>query len=67
MISRKRHLAKAFTYRITGSIVTALIAWFLTENVKMGGIIGIVEFFAKIFFYYIHERLWYKCKWGVKK
>jgi uncharacterized membrane protein len=67
MISRKRHLAKAFTYRIVGSIITASVAWFLTGDVKVGGTIGVAEFFSKIFLYYLHERLWYRCKWGVEK
>ena len=66
-VTRKRHLVKAITYRIIGTITTMLTAWYITGNAISGVKIGIVESALKIGIYYIHERLWLKIKFGVKK
>jgi uncharacterized membrane protein len=60
MVSHKRHIAKAISYRITGTIVTMLIGWIVTGSVALGAIIGGVEVVLKTYVYYLHERLWYK-------
>ena len=61
MIQRKRHLAKAVTWRIVGSADTFLLGWFI----KMGASLSILETITKTALYYLHERAWYKTKWGV--
>jgi uncharacterized membrane protein len=66
MVERKRHLAKALTYRVFGSVGTAAIAYIATNDAKIGVSIGLMDSVAKIGFYYVHERLWYKVKWGVR-
>ena len=66
-VTRKRHFVKAITYRIIGTITTMLTAWYITGNAISGVKIGIVESALKIGIYYIHERLWLKIKFGVKK
>lgn len=57
---RKRHIAKAITWRIVGTIDTILLGWLLTGNLKTGFSIGGAELITKILLYYIHERIWYK-------
>ncbi len=66
-ITRKRHLAKTFTWRITATITTTLIAWIISGDPSTGLAIGGIEFFVKMPIYYFHERAWYKSKWGVEK
>jgi|TARA_B110000977_G_scaffold54605_1_gene74361 uncharacterized membrane protein len=66
-ITRKRHLAKTFTWRITATITTTLIAWIISGDPSTGLAIGGIEFFVKMPIYYFHERTWYKSKWGVEK
>lgn len=56
--SISRSIAKSFTWRITATITTILIAYFITGNVGTAVMIGGVEFFAKMFIYFLHERLW---------
>jgi uncharacterized membrane protein len=56
--SISRSIAKSFTWRITATITTILIAYFITGNVETAVMIGGVEFFAKMFIYFLHERLW---------
>ena len=62
----KRSLLKTITWRITASLDTFVIAWIITGDWKMGGSIAGIEVITKIFFYYFHERIWNKIKWGKK-
>ncbi len=60
MISRKRHLAKAMTWRVVATTATVFIAWGVTGDWVVGLEVGGVEFFAKMLLYYLHERVWYR-------
>ncbi len=60
MISRKRHAAKALTWRVVATTTTVLIAWWVTGDWRTGIEVGGIEFFAKMLLYYLHERFWYK-------
>ena len=60
MISRKRHLAKAVTWRVVATTATVFIAWGVTGDWVVGLEVGGVEFFAKMLLYYLHERFWYR-------
>ncbi len=66
MVDRKRHLAKALTYRVFGSAGTAAIAYVATGSAKVGLSVGVIDSVAKVGLYYLHERAWYKVKWGVR-
>ena len=66
-VTRKRHLAKAVTWRIVASIVTALIAWFFGLPPKAVGLVFVADLVIKFVLYYAHERVWYNyIKFGVK-
>ena len=66
-ISHTRHLAKAITWRIIGTLDTFLLGWFLSGSIEMGALIGGAEVFTKTFLYFIHERIWYNyIKLGVR-
>ncbi len=62
--SRKRSLAKAFTYRIICTTETFLIGWLITGSLTAGGLIAAILFCIKIVTYFVHERLWERIKWG---
>ncbi|MDP6680892.1 MAG: DUF2061 domain-containing protein [Pelagibacteraceae bacterium] len=64
---KKRSIAKTLTWRITASLVTFLIVLIITGDWKIGGSIAVIEVITKMFFYYFHERIWIKIKWGTKK
>ena len=67
MVHPKRHLAKAITWRVTGTLDTMLIGWLITGSIEVGALIGGVEVLTKTVLYYVHERVWYKhIKYGVK-
>ncbi len=66
MVERKRHLAKALTWRFLGSIGTVVIAYIATGDTHVSVSIGLLDTVAKIGFYYVHERAWYRIKWGIR-
>ena len=58
--SRKRHIAKTFTWRIIGTIDTYILAWIISGDPKIGAAIGGAEVITKLLLYYFHERIWYR-------
>ena len=67
LVSHKRHVMKTITWRLVGTIDTILIGWIISGNPLIGLKIGSVEIITKMILYYIHERVWYKSKFGVRK
>ena len=67
-VDRKRHLAKAVTWRIIASVTTALIALYFGLPQKAVGAVFVADLVIKFGLYYAHERVWYKhIKYGVRK
>ena len=56
--SHLRSLLKAFSWRIVATTTTAIIAYIITGEIEAAIMIGSIEFFAKFFIYYAHERAW---------
>ena len=59
-----RSLIKGVSWRITGSIDTLIISFFITGKLKLALGIMSVEFFTKVALYYCHERVWEKLSFG---
>jgi uncharacterized membrane protein len=58
MILKRRHVAKAISWRIVGSIDSLLIAWLVTGSFELGAILG----GAKL----VTATVWYKyIKFGI--
>ena len=67
-VEKKRHLAKAVTWRVIASSTTALIAWAFGLPPKAIGGVFVADLIIKFILYYGHERVWYSyIKFGVKK
>lgn len=71
--SPMRSISKAISWRIIASATTFLISFVifknltdksLSETFQTAGAITGVDFFAKLLFYYMHERLWTNIDWG---
>jgi uncharacterized membrane protein len=60
VVSRKRHLAKALSWRCVGTLDTMLVSWYITGDPLVGMSIGLFEIVSKTILYYAHERAWYK-------
>jgi len=59
-----RSLAKAVSWRATGSIDTFLVAFVITSSPKIAGSVAVTEIVTKILIYYLHERVWAWIPWG---
>jgi uncharacterized membrane protein len=62
--TKSRSLAKAFTWRATGTADTFVISWIITGEPSTAGLIAGVEILTKVTLYYFHERGWNLVKWG---
>jgi len=67
LVSYKRHIMKTITWRFIGTMDTILIGWLVSGDPLIGLTIGSVEVITKMVLYFIHERIWYKINFGVRK
>ena len=65
--AHSRSMAKAFSWRVLGSLDTFLLSWFFTSDVKAAGAIATTEVLTKMVLYYFHERAWSSVRWGFKE
>ena len=61
-----RSVVKTVTWRVTGSTATFLIAYTMTGNFAVAGVIGVTQMISNTILYYIHERVWNRIVWGAK-
>ena len=62
--SRARSVAKAVSWRITGSLDTFVLGLIFTGSVRLAGSIAGTEMATKVVLYYLHERSWSAIRWG---
>lgn len=68
IVEKKRHIAKALSYRIISTLIGFVIMFIATGSVELSAIFSIAELFWKPVQYYVHERIWYNyIKYGLKK
>jgi len=60
----QRSIVKTISWRITGSSATFLIAYIMTGNFAIAGVIGVTQMISNTILYYLHERIWNRIKWG---
>lgn len=60
----QRSLAKAVSWRMTGSIDTFIISYIITGRVGLAAPIALTELLTKVGLYYLHERAWALIRWG---
>ena len=64
--AHSRSLAKAVSWRVTGTIDTFVISYIITGRFTIAGSIAGTELLTKILLYYFHERIWAVVPWGAK-
>jgi sulfate adenylyltransferase large subunit len=62
--SHARSIAKAVSWRATGSLDTFIVSFVITGNTLIAGSIAATEIATKILLYYFHERGWALVPWG---
>ena len=64
MESHTRSIIKALSWRFIATVVTFLVAWFLTGTVNVALKIGFLDTSIKLAAYYLHERAWIQLSFG---
>ena len=65
--THKRTIARMISYRITAWLFTIFWTWLWTGDLtKSTGFATLLHLLLSID-YYIHERVWLKINWGLKK
>lgn len=59
-----RSIAKAFSWRVIGTLDTLLISYLLTGKISLAASIASIDFVTKMVLYFFHERIWNLIKWG---
>jgi sulfate adenylyltransferase large subunit len=59
-----RSVAKAISWRATGSLDTFFIAAVITGSLTLAGGVALSEILTKTALYYLHERVWGLIAWG---
>jgi len=59
-----RTTIKTICYRLAGSGLTFVLAYIFTGELVISASISVAEFLLKPMFYWIHERIWNKIRWG---
>jgi uncharacterized membrane protein len=66
VIDHTRSVFKSISWRVVATLTTMTIVYLFTKEIFLSIGVGVVEVIAKILFYYLHERIWNKIKWGKK-
>ncbi len=67
METKSRSFAKAVSYRIYSSIITAVLVFAFTGRMVLAIGIGVTELVVKVFTFFIHERVWALIPYGQEK
>ena len=67
IVEKKRHIAKAISYRLLSSFLGFFVVWLSSGSLKVGATFTFAELIYKPLVFYIHERYYYKfVKFGLK-
>ena len=66
-VSRTRSILKTISWRVVGTLDTIALGWVITGDPTVGLKVGGLELITKFILYYIHERIWLRSKYGIKK
>jgi uncharacterized membrane protein len=50
-----------------GLLVTTVVVYFFTRKVELAAAVGLSDTAVKLVAYYVHERLWLRVKFGLRK
>lgn len=62
-----RSIAKALSWRIMGTVATALLVYIFTRKLVLSLAVGGLEFVSKIGLFWLHERAWDRFRFGRKQ
>lgn len=62
--AHRRSVVKTISWRFIATLITMGIVFLITRKEIIMLEVGILDMVAKMMFYYLHERVWGKIKWG---
>jgi uncharacterized membrane protein len=62
--TRRRSFAKAISWRIIATIITAAVVVIMTGEWELGAKVGLFDTSFKFILYFAHERLWTRIGFG---
>lgn len=65
--TKTRSILKTISWRILATLITFLLVYIITGQIKAAAIVGSFEITLKIVFYYFHERFWDKIRLGKRE
>ncbi|MVO15679.1 DUF2061 domain-containing protein [Parasedimentitalea maritima] len=64
METRLRSLVKALIWNAIGLVMMALVGFFATGSVAIGGVIALTNTVIGFSCYLLYERIWSRIRWG---
>ena len=64
MDSRRRSVMKALSWRVLATIITTVVSWGVTHDIRFATAIGLLDAAFKLCVYYMHERAWNRLNLG---
>jgi len=65
--TNKRSIAKGITWRVIATATTILIVYLFFDRLDLAIAAGAIETVLKIGLFWVHERAWFKIRWGRKR
>jgi len=65
--TNKRSIAKGISWRFVATTTTIIIVYIFFGRLDLAIAAGMIETVLKIALYWLHERAWFKVRWGRKK
>jgi uncharacterized membrane protein len=62
--NHKRTIAKTASWRVLATLITTIIAWLLTGELRFAATVGVLDTLVKLAMYYVHERAWNRLDYG---
>ncbi len=65
--TNKRSIIKGISWRAVATTTTIAIVYFFFDRLDLAIAAGMIETVLKVGLYWMHERAWFKVRWGRKK
>jgi len=59
-----RSFFKGITWRIIATLTTMILVFIFTGDFALTLGVGFFDIISKLIFYYFHERIWDRIRWG---
>jgi len=65
--TNKRSIVKGISWRVVATTTTIIIVYVFFNRLDLAIAAGMIETVLKVGLYWVHERAWFKIRWGRKK